>query len=83
MKTGALEAGSFFAWGKKWSERQDLDLRRLGPKPSALARLSYAPMTGTEYLITAALRNVKKGLVCNRSEAVKNSISNEKTPSSL
>src|SRR6185369_11358141 len=29
--------------GKRWSERQDLNLRRLGPKPSALARLSYAP----------------------------------------
>ena len=28
---------------KSWSERQDLNLRRLGPKPSALARLSYAP----------------------------------------
>ena len=28
---------------KKWSERQDSNLRRLGPKPSALARLSYAP----------------------------------------
>ena len=27
----------------EWSERQDLNLRRLGPKPSALARLSYAP----------------------------------------
>jgi hypothetical protein len=31
---------------RKWSERQDLNLRRLGPKPSALARLSYAPTTG-------------------------------------
>jgi hypothetical protein len=30
-------------WGK-WSERQDLNLRRLGPKPSALARLSYVPI---------------------------------------
>ena len=30
--------------GKRWSERQDLNLRRLGPKPSALARLSYAPI---------------------------------------
>ena len=29
----------------EWSERQDLNLRRLGPKPSALARLSYAPIT--------------------------------------
>jgi hypothetical protein len=29
---------------KKWSERQDSNLRRLGPKPSALARLSYAPI---------------------------------------
>jgi hypothetical protein len=27
----------------KWSERQDLNLRRLAPKASALARLSYAP----------------------------------------
>ena len=33
---------------KKWSERQDLNLRRLGPKPSALARLSYAPNAGAE-----------------------------------
>jgi hypothetical protein len=41
---------------KKWSERQDLNLRRLGPKPSALARLSYAP-TGTEYPTTARFRN--------------------------
>src|SRR4051812_41046384 len=29
---------------KKWSERQDSNLRLLGPKPSALARLSYAPI---------------------------------------
>jgi hypothetical protein len=28
---------------ERWSERQDLNLRRLGPKPSALAKLSYAP----------------------------------------
>src|SRR5437868_5584596 len=28
---------------KKWSERQDSNLRRLAPKASALARLSYAP----------------------------------------
>ena len=28
---------------REWSERQDSNLRRLGPKPSALARLSYAP----------------------------------------
>src|SRR5690348_5511170 len=28
---------------QKWSERQDLNLRRLAPKASALARLSYAP----------------------------------------
>ena len=27
----------------KWSERQDSNLRRLAPKASALARLSYAP----------------------------------------
>ena len=27
----------------KWSERQDLNLRLRGPKPRALARLSYAP----------------------------------------
>ena len=33
---------------KRWSERQDLNLRRLGPKPSALARLSYAPMSWLE-----------------------------------
>src|SRR5690606_28815516 len=30
----------------KWSERQDSNLRRLAPKASALARLSYAPTTG-------------------------------------
>lgn len=27
----------------KWSERQDSNLRRLAPKASALARLSYIP----------------------------------------
>ena len=27
----------------KWSERQDSNLRLRGPKPRALARLSYAP----------------------------------------
>src|SRR5436190_15796372 len=27
---------------RKWSERQDSNLRRLAPKASALARLSYA-----------------------------------------
>jgi hypothetical protein len=26
----------FVATNKEWSERQDLNLRRLGPKPSAL-----------------------------------------------
>ena len=35
---------------RKWSERQDLNLRRLGPKPSALARLSYAPTSGPALL---------------------------------
>ena len=30
----------------EWSERQDLNLRRLAPKASALARLSYAPTEG-------------------------------------
>jgi phosphatidylglycerophosphatase A len=30
----------------KWSERQDSNLRRLAPKASALARLSYAPIEG-------------------------------------
>ena len=35
---------------EKWSERQDSNLRRLGPKPSALARLSYAPSrSGVDY----------------------------------
>src|SRR5438874_708471 len=29
---------------RKWSERQDSNLRRLAPKASALARLSYAPI---------------------------------------
>jgi hypothetical protein len=29
----------------KWSERQDSNLRLRGPKPRALARLSYAPIT--------------------------------------
>ena len=43
---------------RKWSERQDLNLRRLGPKPSALARLSYAPISREkEYPITDHLRN--------------------------
>ena len=31
---------------EKWSERQDSNLRRLAPKASALARLSYAPDRG-------------------------------------
>lgn len=42
--------GKRLIWGvfdrfsqEKWSERQDLNLRRLAPKASALARLSYAP----------------------------------------
>ncbi len=35
--------GRVLDWLGRWSERQDLNLRRLGPKPSALARLSYAP----------------------------------------
>ena len=30
---------------RKWSERQDSNLRLRGPKPRALARLSYAPIT--------------------------------------
>jgi hypothetical protein len=34
------------ALGFKWSERQDSNLRRLAPKASALARLSYAPIPG-------------------------------------
>ncbi len=41
----------------KWSERQDLNLRRLGPKPSALARLSYAPMTEAKYPTPQRARN--------------------------
>jgi hypothetical protein len=37
-------AGLFCGFSQeKWSERQDLNLRRLAPKASALARLSYAP----------------------------------------
>src|SRR5580692_7565349 len=43
--------------GKEWSERQDLNLRRLGPKPSALARLSYAPVTGVDYPTIGGLCN--------------------------
>ena len=44
--------------GEKWSERQDLNLRRLGPKPSALARLSYAPSAkGHNIHITPRMRN--------------------------
>src|SRR5215469_14199415 len=38
----------------KWSERQDLNLRRLAPKASALARLGYAP--STRYLLMNFLR---------------------------
>src|SRR5688500_5894058 len=34
---------------RKWSERQDSNLRRLAPKASALARLSYAPTKGGQY----------------------------------
>src|SRR5689334_23067243 len=35
---------------RKWSERQDSNLRRLAPKASALARLSYAPTTAPSSL---------------------------------
>ena len=42
------EEGTGVGAREEWSERQDLNLRRLGPKPSALARLSYAPTTGNE-----------------------------------
>src|SRR5205814_7164076 len=40
---------------KKWSERQDLNLRRLAPKASALARLSYAPTLGFTLMIARPL----------------------------
>ena len=33
----------------KWSERQDSNLRLRGPKPRALARLSYAPTRTHDY----------------------------------
>jgi hypothetical protein len=39
----AIFAGFSGFFAVKWSERQDLNLRRLAPKASALARLSYAP----------------------------------------
>jgi|HubBroStandDraft_5_1064220.scaffolds.fasta_scaffold345928_2 hypothetical protein len=46
---------------EEWSERQDLNLRRLGPKPSALARLSYAPIREDCHHRTISL-----GCKCNR-----------------
>ena len=55
-ETAALDF--FEALRKEWSERQDLNLRRLGPKPSALARLSYAPVTKREYPTSSEFRNV-------------------------
>src|SRR5215469_15463956 len=42
----------------KWSERQDLNLRRLAPKASALARLSYAPTWAANIYGMAVFRNV-------------------------
>jgi Phage integrase family len=38
----------------KWSERQDLNLRRLAPKASALAKLSYAPICAHDWRKSAA-----------------------------
>jgi hypothetical protein len=40
LSVTAIHAGS---QEEKWSERQDSNLRLRGPKPRALARLSYAP----------------------------------------
>jgi hypothetical protein len=48
----------------EWSERQDLNLRRLGPKPSALAWLSYAPTTASyshDYSHTQRFSHAKPG----------------------
>ncbi len=42
---------------EEWSERQDSNLRRLAPKASALARLSYAPTAAGNIRGTAAFRN--------------------------
>ena len=65
---------------KKWSERQDSNLRRLGPKPSALARLSYAPFTfqgvtlGSQSVSDlATLRNANIHLVLARTKKSKES----------
>src|SRR4030095_14062476 len=40
---------------KKWSERQDSNLRRLAPKASALARLSYAPNRRARNIYTSLI----------------------------
>ena len=56
---------------KQWSERQELNLRRLGPKPSALARLSYAPtVEELKYPTSGATRNLK--LLISTSVRVRN-----------
>ncbi len=43
LATASSTPDHFLLYRKKWSGRQDLNLRRLAPKASALAELSHAP----------------------------------------
>jgi hypothetical protein len=43
LNKGLFEENRYAVGKEKWSERQDSNLRLRGPKPRALARLSYAP----------------------------------------
>ena|GEM_PF-4056266 len=51
------------AISRRKSGRQDLNLRRPGPKPGALARLSYAPFKLQEELLYHARLSSSTGLV--------------------
>ena len=61
VMSGGLRGASsgLVARKKNWSERQDSNLRRLAPKASALARLSYAPTTAPECPRKAFIRQAK------------------------
>ena len=43
-KEKAVRRARRTAFFRFWSGRKDLNLRPLGPEPSALAKLSYAPL---------------------------------------
>ena len=43
LKSQSVTAGHAPSKNEKWSERQDSNLRLRGPKPRALAKLSYVP----------------------------------------